>query len=352
MKSELAVRLIPVLLQEFELINGEQTMLNKNYDAFADFVLKEAEQSMEKTGRWRPVTRYKPYWDTELSVKWKLMHKAEAIHSHSCKDDSRFVSEQKRKDFKSKQKTFDKTLKKKKVAHSRGSLLEIEQCNVNNPTAFWEHIKKLGPSPKRSEIPWEIEVDGQVRTDPELVLNKWKEAFESLYNIDSGTNNEDFLSGKMERLNELMKANMEQFPDDTIHLNRPLELSEIKKAIDKSKLKKAVGVDRISNELLKNTEVINLLYKLLSSCFLTQKIPNQWQHAMIHPIPKEKGRCIDPLKYRGLALQSCVYKIYSNVLNERIVEFMEKRSIICDEQNGFRKGRLCSHHVFTLMTLV
>ena len=61
---------------------------------------------------------------------------------------------------------------------------------------------------------------------------------------------------------------------------------------------------------------------------------------------------IDPLKYRGLALQCCMYTILSSILNARIVKFVEENELIVNEQNGFRSGRSCAHHVFTLINLI
>ena len=73
---------------------------------------------------------------------------------------------------------------------------------------------------------------------------------------------------------------------------------------------------------------------------------------MINPIPKESGKAIDPLKYRGISLQSCVYKILSNILNVRITHYFEKQDLLAEEQNGFRSGRSCEQHIFALTNIV
>ena len=59
----------------------------------------------------------------------------------------------------------------------------------------------------------------------------------------------------------------------------------------------------------------------------------------------------DPLKYRGLALQCCMCKILSSVLNNRLLEHMENGHLE-EEQNGFRRGRSCQHHVYALTSLI
>ena len=73
----------------------------------------------------------------------------------------------------------------------------------------------------------------------------------------------------------------------------------------------------------------------------------------ILPIPKSsKKDPYVPLNYRGLSLLSCVAKLYSGILNNRINMYCDMLDIIVDEQNGFRKGRSCEDHIFSLYSIV
>ena len=65
----------------------------------------------------------------------------------------------------------------------------------------------------------------------------------------------------------------------------------------------------------------------------------------MHTIPKEQMKTVDPTEFGGLALQSCMYTILSDVINVRIVKFLEKGEIVEDEQNGFSKSHSCLHHL-------
>ena len=65
------------------------------------------------------------------------------------------------------------------------------------------------------------------------------------------------------------------------------------------------------------------------------KTPDAWRIATIHSIPKEQMNTVDPAIFRGLALQSCMYKILSDVINVRIAKFLEKGEIVDNEQNSF-----------------
>ena len=88
-------------------------------------------------------------------------------------------------------------------------------------------------------------------------------------------------------------------------------------------------------------------------CFINNFIPSVWRKAIIAPIPKSstKDPCV-PLNYRGISLLSCVYKMYSSLLNIRITAHCEDNGYIVDEQNGFRSKRSCQDHIYVLSTVI
>ena len=56
--------------------------------------------------------------------------------------------------------------------------------------------------------------------------------------------------------------------------------------------------------------------------------------------------------YRGISLLSCISKLYSAFLNDRISKFLKHNDLLSDEQNGFRANRSCEDHVFTLNNII
>jgi len=52
--------------------------------------------------------------------------------------------------------------------------------------------------------------------------------------------------------------------------------------------------------------------------------------------------------YRGITLNSNVYKVYSNVLEEKIMAFLEDNNILGESQGTFRRDRCIEYHLFTL----
>jgi hypothetical protein len=52
--------------------------------------------------------------------------------------------------------------------------------------------------------------------------------------------------------------------------------------------------------------------------------------------------------YRGITLNSNVYKVYSKVLEENIMTFLEDNNILGESQGALRRDRRIEDHLFTL----
>ena len=110
---------------------------------------------------------------------------------------------------------------------------------------------------------------------------------------------------------------------------------------------KSAGPDKLPYEVLKNDTIIKALHKLYLLCFSTRKVPGEWLRATISPIPKsaQLDKC-EPLNYRGISLLCTSAKIYSSILNSRVMAYLENNKLLVEEQNGFRRSRACIDHVF------
>lgn len=123
----------------------------------------------------------------------------------------------------------------------------------------------------------------------------------------------------------------------------------------KSKNGKSSGVDEIPYEVLKYDCVIDseVIHRLFMLCFESHIIPSVWRQAIICPILKDSNSDPRvPLNYRGISLLSTIYKMYSSILNHRLVSYLEDNNLLVDEQNGFRRERSCADHVFTLNSII
>ena len=314
MNSSLVEQMLPTIISELEYSLIVQDDFNLCYNRLVDFVLEEAEKSLASKGQRCVTTKHKEYWDDELSKNWKYMKECERLFKKSLKNE---YSSRRRKfeEFKSAQKIFDKNLKQKKRSYSKGKMPEVEKCCNTDPKAFWDYVNKLGPR-KRTGIPWKVEIQGKLITDKNLILEKWRSDYEKLYSVPTDKNfSDDFKADRVHELPEMV--GMATNAPGYAMLNAPIRLEEVKLAVKCGKPNKAVGLDQVSNELLKNEVVIKLLHCLFNMCLQENLVLVMWRSAIIHPIPKESGKVIDPLKYRGLALQLCILKVFSNILNEK-----------------------------------
>ena len=81
-------------------------------------------------------------------------------------------------------------------------------------------------------------------------------------------------------------------------------------------------------------------------------MPNEWCVGLIVPLYKSKGSDRDPDNYRGITILSCMGKLFTAVLNQRITNCTESRGIMGDEQAGFREGFSAIDHAFVLSSII
>ena len=77
-------------------------------------------------------------------------------------------------------------------------------------------------------------------------------------------------------------------------------------------------------------------------------VPDIWCTGIILSIFKNKGDDNNPDNYRGITILSCLGKLFTSVLNNRINSFLEEAGLLAEEQAGFRKGYSTVDHIFSL----
>ena len=110
------------------------------------------------------------------------------------------------------------------------------------------------------------------------------------------------------------------------------------------KLRKAPGHDFIQNEHIKygGKTLANAITKLFNGILHNNFIPEQWSTGIIFSLykghPKRKG---DPNSYRAISLLPTMYKLYKNVLLNRIQKWLKKESIPfpSPQQQGFQEKK-------------
>ena len=308
----------------------------------------------------RKFRKSKPFWNAELETLWVNSCKAEKNYLRfkvQSPQDSRYKNIL-RLDFKNAQSFFDKKFRFYKREHRKKEYRDLETNAKNNPAEMWASLKRLNNSPNVKAALEIVREDGTISTDTKEILERW---FKDISGLFSGIQEDTDIVFDEEFYQEILdkKKEFEELTGDqqTAHrdynseeLNEGITYDEVSLAIDKSKLKKAYL--EVPNEALKNKNSKILLHQFFDLCFRSGYNPSDWDFSDIIPVPKKDKDARDPLQNRCITIVCCVAKIYSNILNRRLQNYLEANNILAEEQNGFRAGRSCIDHLFVMCTVL
>lgn len=136
---------------------------------------------------------------------------------------------------------------------------------------------------------------------------------------------------------------------DTINeeLNGSISPDEIIKAVKKAENNKSPGDDLIINEYIASSlgTMIDVYVYLFNLIFETGILPEVWLIGNIIPIFKNKGCTLDPKNYRPITLLSCLGKICTSILNDRLTHYVENFDVLNENQADFRSGDSTVDHI-------
>ena len=149
----------------------------------------------------------------------------------------------------------------------------------------------------KRELFWKKKIEGlndSFHKKDETSWNKWKNFSKTSVNkhvdINDGEQWENYYKNLLtERNKNDNKLNDEELPYNN-DKNKDIKLDEVKKILKKLKKKKAVGVDRLSNEMIKNTLIhfIDIIFQVFNKCLKTGDIPKICCYGLITPIYKKE----------------------------------------------------------------
>ena len=114
----------------------------------------------------------------------------------------------------------------------------------------------------------------------------------------------------------------------------------IKKGIMNLDLSKASGSDCIPVVVLKNCEpeLSYILAELFNKCLKESSFPDCWKVSSVVPVFKNVGERSTAKSYRPVSLLSVVSKVFEKLVNNRIVDHIEKCDLFSDFRYGFRSS--------------
>jgi hypothetical protein len=94
-----------------------------------------------------------------------------------------------------------------------------------------------------------------------------------------------------------------------------------------------------------------VIVKLFNKVLQNGKFPKVWNLSCISSIFKS-GNPNDCNNYRGICVSSCLGKLFTSLLQNRLTNFLEKQNLLSVNQGGFREGYRTSDHIYILKTLI
>ena len=222
-------------------------------------------------------------------------------------------------------KKYRKETKLAKKRYEEKIMNHLEDVRSSNPKEYWNLIKMINNNTESNKA-------------SDIDSTSWFNYFKKLSNKTS-------LNLDEQDINNLINS----FGDtENNTLDNTISSHEMEKAVKFLKNKKAHGLDSITNEMIKaslpvlSTSLVKLFNLILSRC-----------DGFIVPLFKSGDR-MDPSNYRGTTVRSCLGKLFSVILNNRIVTFINKNKnkILNPAQIGFMKGCSTADHVFALKTIL
>ena len=190
-------------------------------------------------------------------------------------------------------------------------------------------------------------VSGEVKSDQsevkEIVQNFLKDLFQGSFSpvVQRELTAEDLTEHEEEEQNKDPNG-QEQRQEGNVEKELELDFTEreVGRMIAQLKNGKAVGCDKVPNEALKNSipEFVTAVTKLFNNIKRVGQAPEAWKIGRMVLIHK-KGSLTDMGNYRPLTVLAAMSGLFSRVLNERLTSVVERKNILGEVQQGFRKNR-------------
>ncbi|AQL05851.1 Retrovirus-related Pol polyprotein LINE-1 [Zea mays] len=174
----------------------------------------------------------------------------------------------------------------------------------------------------------------QLLVKNEEIKNRWKEYFNKLFN-----------GGNESATIELD----EPFDDNNRGFVRRIQEYEVKEALKRMKVGKAMGPDGIPIEVWRCLGDIAIVWltKLFNTIFRANRMADEWRRSTLVPIFKNKGDVQSCTNYHGIKLMSHTMKLWERVIEHRL----RKMTSVTQNQFGFMPGRSTMEAIFILRQL-
>ena len=139
------------------------------------------------------------------------------------------------------------------------------------------------------------------------------------------------------RQKELVRASLREHATGAPSVS----MFELRTALGMIHTGRAAGIDRVSNEMIKNLNRNNLgrIHKLINLSFTNGYVPVAWKLAKLRSLLK-LGKGPKFLEsYRPISLLECLGKLMERIVATRLEDVVERSQLLSHSQAGFRRWR-------------
>ena len=208
---------------------------------------------------------------------------------------------------------------------------------------FWKIRKKIMQNQPDNDYDT-ITEDGRTLNDPDETKEYIAQFYENLYQAREGTPEYQRWTDHIKTIVKIVEKQEAKLPPEENFTKK-----ELNKAIKSLKRNKAMGPDKIPNEVFieadDNTK--HLYLEVINKIMTLNEIPQQWTEGTLKRLYKGKGKKGKCSNERGITLASNFGKVFERLLNNRATP----RINLSDAQAGGTKGRATTDHILILKEL-
>ena len=264
-----------------------------------------------------------PWYNEECYNQKRLFHRMLNIYRELPNDENRLNMVLARSKYKA-------LLRNARFRYDNDKTSQLLNAKRKNAKEYWNLLKQTAGI-KPANIP----------------MSTFEQYFKAINNPG-----DKFFSPNEDVINFIDRYEKSEFNVMFEELNTEISCEEINKAIKQLKTNRTAGPDQILNEFLISgcTVLMPVLKTMFNRMFEMGYFPDRWTEGYIIPLHK-RGSIDDVANYRGITLLSCVGKLFTRILNNRLQCWAEEYNVYIEAQAGFRAGMSTIDNVFVLSGL-
>ena len=264
--------------------------------------------------------KIKPWFNYDCRNTRNLYHQTRKMYNKNKTEENKIRLKQVSKEYKN-------TIYKSQKQYKNNNINKLRNLKNSNPREYWRILNANQPK-------------STVNAKLEDLYKYFKDVNEFQHEKDNPCSSQTANDDTENVINE--------------QINEPITESEVSTAIKNLHNNKSPGHDNIKNEHIKSTSNIMLpIYcKLFNIIFDTGIIPDTWSVGTIKPIYKNKGDPKMPENYRPITILSCLGKLFTSIINNRLKKYADEKYLIDSCQAGFRKNHSTTDNIFIINSLI